>query len=195
VSDPSRRDRRKQEMRERILDAAIACFVERGFEQTTMQMIATRADVARATVFNHFADKEALLTGYLDRRRSRLVAILRAQEDAAGDAAQTIYDAFDVLAAENERERRETRELAQAWLRTGRNANGRPTEEILTGIVAAGQQRGELRAEIDAELAGRLLFDAYIGVLIRWAAPRRPPFPLKQTLREVAGTIIAGLRG
>jgi AcrR family transcriptional regulator len=44
----------------RILGAAGALFVERGYEQTTIARIAKRANVSRATVFWHFGDKEGL---------------------------------------------------------------------------------------------------------------------------------------
>jgi len=49
-----RRVRRRQEVRRRVYRAAVELFVERGFDATTMDDIAERADVARATVFNHF---------------------------------------------------------------------------------------------------------------------------------------------
>ena len=47
--------------RERILDAARELFAGRGFDAVTMAEIATRAGVARATVFNQFGSKHALV--------------------------------------------------------------------------------------------------------------------------------------
>jgi len=44
-----RRERRKQQTRERIVAAAAASFAEEGFDGTTFDHIAERADVARAT--------------------------------------------------------------------------------------------------------------------------------------------------
>lgn len=60
--------------------------------------------------------------------------------------------------------------------------------------AAERQERGELRAGLDAGLTGRLLFDAYVGVVIRWAATDPPRFPLRPALRQVAATILDGLR-
>ncbi|HEV2593458.1 MAG TPA: TetR/AcrR family transcriptional regulator [Gaiellaceae bacterium] len=184
-----RTQRRSQETRERILDAAIACFGERGFEATTMNAIAERADVARATVFNHFADKQALLTAYLDRRRARVVALVEAADH---DSVQTLSEAFTLLAEENERSRTETRELVHAWLRTGGSANAESTERLLADLVAAGQKRGELAADIDPELTGRLLFDVYAGVIVRWTA-EPPPFSLRETLLDALSLLLIGL--
>ncbi len=47
--------------RERVLEAAGSLFASRGFETVTMAEIAELAGVARATVFNHFGSKGALV--------------------------------------------------------------------------------------------------------------------------------------
>ena len=52
-----RRERKKLETRQRISTAAFALFVERGYEATTVEAIAERADVAKGTVFNYFPQK------------------------------------------------------------------------------------------------------------------------------------------
>lgn len=57
----SRFDRRKQETRERILEAAVELFGEVGFEATKVADVCERADVARQTFFNHFPAKSDLL--------------------------------------------------------------------------------------------------------------------------------------
>ena len=46
---------------QRILDAGRELFVENGFPATSMEAIARRARVVRATVYNNFQDKEAIL--------------------------------------------------------------------------------------------------------------------------------------
>ena len=53
----SRWERRKRETRREIVDAARELFMARGFEATTLNEIAERADVANSTVFTHFASK------------------------------------------------------------------------------------------------------------------------------------------
>lgn len=55
-----RRARKKAQTREQILCVAQTLFAERGFEPVTIADIATQADVAVQTVFNHFATKEDL---------------------------------------------------------------------------------------------------------------------------------------
>ena len=59
--------------RERLLAAAVAACVERGFEDTTLGDIARRAAVSAPAIYNHFGSKEELLVAAgrwaLDRLR------------------------------------------------------------------------------------------------------------------------------
>jgi len=55
------RERNKQRNIQRIVDAASALFHTTGYTQTTMDAIAEQAEVSRATLFNYFPTKQALL--------------------------------------------------------------------------------------------------------------------------------------
>jgi AcrR family transcriptional regulator len=46
--------------RKRILDAALACFTESGYEQTTIARIRERSGVSNGALFHHFPTKEAI---------------------------------------------------------------------------------------------------------------------------------------
>ncbi|EEX08634.1 transcriptional regulator, TetR family domain protein [Ruegeria lacuscaerulensis ITI-1157] len=69
----------REEMRERILDAAMACFLERGYHAATMQDVAGQAGLAKGTLYLYFQSKEemllALLQRYFDDIRARISAI------------------------------------------------------------------------------------------------------------------------
>lgn len=54
------RERKRLALRESLSDLATAMFMERGFDQVTVDDIAAAADVGRKTVFNHFPRKEDL---------------------------------------------------------------------------------------------------------------------------------------
>jgi AcrR family transcriptional regulator len=46
--------------RRRVLDAALQCFLEEGYERTTIARILERGDVSNGSLFHHFASKEAI---------------------------------------------------------------------------------------------------------------------------------------
>lgn len=67
-----RRTRKRLAMRQTISDAATALFLQRGFDQVTVDEIAAAADVSRMTVFNHFARKEDMFFDLNDLGRQDL---------------------------------------------------------------------------------------------------------------------------
>lgn len=56
-----RREREKQEVRRKILDAARSLFAKDGYEKVTMRRIADAIEYSPATIYLHFADKDALI--------------------------------------------------------------------------------------------------------------------------------------
>jgi len=52
---------RSRRTRERILEAAVACFEERGFDATTTAQIARRARLGVGTFYGYFQDKRSIL--------------------------------------------------------------------------------------------------------------------------------------
>ena len=72
-----RRDRRRRELRGRVVGAAMELFLARGFDAVTVAEIAERADVAEKTVFNHFPAKSDLVFGPGEDLVAELVGRIR----------------------------------------------------------------------------------------------------------------------
>lgn len=56
----SRRERERKRHREEIMEAASEIFGKFGFEKTSMQMIAERAELSVGKIYTHFEGKEAI---------------------------------------------------------------------------------------------------------------------------------------
>src|SRR5438105_1656564 len=56
-----------EETRERIVDAALELFREKGFDETTMRDIAASADVATGAAYYYFRSKEELVMAFYAR--------------------------------------------------------------------------------------------------------------------------------
>ncbi|KZX58285.1 hypothetical protein A3709_02140 [Halioglobus sp. HI00S01] len=68
-TEPGYEARRKQESerkRLRVLQAAGACFAERGFKKTTMDAVAKRAGVSKGLVFHFFGNKQAIFSAVIE---------------------------------------------------------------------------------------------------------------------------------
>ena len=64
-----------KERREQLLDIGRHLFAERGFEGTSIEEVAARADVSKPVVYEHFGGKEGLYAVVVDREVSRLLAM------------------------------------------------------------------------------------------------------------------------
>src|SRR3954471_6434628 len=75
-----RRNRKRLATRQGISDAATRLFIERGFDNVTVDEIAEAADVGRMTVFNHFPRKEDMFFDRDEEAREMLRDVLRQRD-------------------------------------------------------------------------------------------------------------------
>jgi AcrR family transcriptional regulator len=80
TAQPGLRERKKQQTRQVIADAARRLFAERGFDRVTVAEVAREADVAEKTVFNYFPTKEDLFYSRLEAFQEELLEAIGARE-------------------------------------------------------------------------------------------------------------------
>lgn len=85
------RERKKQQTRLALVDAALALFETKGFEAATVEEIAAAADVSPRTFFRYFAAKEAVLLAVHDEEFSRLLDAV----DQASSLTEAVIGAID----------------------------------------------------------------------------------------------------
>jgi AcrR family transcriptional regulator len=76
---PGLRERKRQQTRERLTRAAMALFLERGFEATTLDDIAAAADISRRSFFHYFASKEDVVFAWQEEITAALTAAVAAR--------------------------------------------------------------------------------------------------------------------
>lgn len=190
-----RRERRRLEIRDRLYTAAIELILARGFESATMDEIAERADVARATAFNYFPQKAAFLFEWGRRRRERVAEVLAAEHAEELTAAERLRRYLNVLAEQNTEDRRATVTLLDAAIRLG-DAMREPSLDLkLAELVEAGRLAGEFRSDVDSALAGTLLSAAYFTTVLRWIDAEPEPFDLPKHLDGMVDMVLRGLVG
>ena len=84
---PGLRERKRQQTRERLTRMAMALFLERGFEATTLDDIAAAADISRRSFFHYFASKEDVVFAWQEEITAALIAAVAARP--AGESMLT----------------------------------------------------------------------------------------------------------
>jgi AcrR family transcriptional regulator len=177
VSVSSRRDRNRQEQRERILDAARELFASRGFDAVTMSEVAEQAGVVRATVFNHFGSKgalvEAITAGVLDVWGAMLERALADEKTSTPTLVRALFDYMGLgIEQFHGFYRGVFREIMkiQVGLDEGglaEQANARANER-LARLIARGQQRGELARDLETADLVSAFSSLTNGTITRW---------------------------
>ena len=72
-----KRAEQKEAVRKRIVDAALALFQSKGFDQTTTRQISQKAKLAEGTIFNYFETKEDIALHFLQLEVDHAIATVR----------------------------------------------------------------------------------------------------------------------
>ena len=172
-----RRDQNRRAQVERILDAARELFSSRGFETVTMAEVADRAGVARATVFNHFGSKSALVEGITEGVVSVYIAMLDRALTLETTATATLVRAlFEQMGAGIEVSYGFYRGVFREILRmqTGLDEGGAAARagmeasQRLERLLARGQTRGDITSRFTAAELTRAFESLSNGTITRW---------------------------
>lgn len=85
------RERKKQQTRTALVDAALTLFEAKGFEAATVEEIAATADVSPRTFFRYFAAKEGVLLAVHDEEFDRILSAV----DGGASLAEAILATLD----------------------------------------------------------------------------------------------------
>ncbi len=188
-----RRTRRRVQRRDDVFLSAVELFVEQGYESTTMEQIADRADVARATVFNHFSRKTEFLVEWSLRRRKRIRHAVRATDMQAWPLGNVLRFYMSEMAKMSEDTRAETVALMDASLLALNMLADPPLADELTPIIEAAQQSGQAPRDMNARQAGVLVSTAYFSVLSQWIADGPESSDLESPLMAMLDIVLHGL--
>src|ERR1700738_2380394 len=76
---PGLRQRKRHQTRDRLTGVAMALFRDRGFEATTLDDIASAADISRRSFFHYFASKEDVVFAWQEESTAALIAAVAAR--------------------------------------------------------------------------------------------------------------------
>lgn len=182
--------------RARILAAAAELLAARG-TAATMEEIAAEADVAPATLFNYFPTRAAVLEGLAADLFDAVADGIAAQRGDAAPLAErleALAATIQAVVAESYRRRPELlRELVQATaLQNYRGAAMARLELALSAFIYDGQQREEIRVDVDAAFLALTARAVILTALLSWLDD--PRYPLAPRLRQTSALLGDALR-
>lgn len=146
----------------RVLDAARAFIEQHGVEQLSMRRLADEAEVSVRTLYNHFGDKDGLLTALVQRSLDSMD--VEVHHIAASDPIERIWEAvavsIDTMVADV------PKAVVRAILMDDSRVNQLNKRwagwHLIVTEIRSATRDGALRADVDpdvlAEHAGMILF-------------------------------------
>ncbi len=186
------RSRRRADTRQKLYEAAVQLIAERGFNETTVDEIALRANVAKGTVYYNFKSKTELFeellrhgVGLLTEEFRTAVAGLPPREAVRALVRAQLayiqrYQAFaQLLVSEMWRT---NREWQQTLVLLREQSIG-----VIAETVQAGVDSGDLPADLDVRVASAALFGVGLVVAVDWLVfqPDRPIEDVEESMLAI----------
>jgi len=197
---PDRRERKKRETRNRILDAALSLFQSYGFDDTSIDQIAEAADISRGTFFNYFGTKESVLH---ELARIEIAELSRRAETDLVELPSPvarIRRLMHILVQDTRAFSRVTRYVLIQNLQhpAQEDAFDLHLGALLNRLVQQAQAAGEIRADLNARDAAHAILGAYLAAFFAWIGTESRPGaaqpPLVETMVDLLFEGIAGPR-
>lgn len=171
---PKVSDAYKEEKRAALLDAALYCFANRGYEATTIDDIVRHAKVSKGAIYNYFKSKEEIFLTILESRNDDFFLDIRAHFRACPDATSKLRHLLGRLRSlpiDPDR-RRWGLVHVEFWLYASRQPELEAMIERQYGtfidlyqeILLEGKASGEFRPDLDVAAASSLILALRDGV-------------------------------
>jgi AcrR family transcriptional regulator len=174
--EPLTAERRRQQTRDYLLQAAAEVFATRGFHEATLDEVAAAAGFTKGAVYSNFKNKEDLFLALLEEAYSRELRSLHATLEASEIPPEARLTDFAELI------RREIRESPASWdplyleFSTYAMRNPEAREKLnrieqndiqaIANIIEEGRKRQGIDTDSSAHDAARIVFALFKGLQI-----------------------------
>ncbi len=190
----------RQEKRDRIIDAAVDVFADKGFRAARISDIARAAGVADGTIYLYFDNKDELLITIFEEKMGELLIRLR-QALAGGGSPTERMRRYARFHFEQLRSYPALAQVLQVELRQSTRffTDYRPVRlweylGLFEELIKEGQEAGALRADVDTQVIKWAFFGALDEISIQWVLSRkRDRINLDQTADQVVDVFLRGM--
>jgi len=196
-SGEGRMERKKRELRQKIINVAMKLFEQQGFSDTTMEQIAEKADVARKTLYNYFPVKEAIADEYLKGISNELAQEVLVKLQNLPDTRSRLLSALDNAYGWVEVNPELTGIVLAYRFKTtyqdsGNELEERGTQRIIAEIIRQGQEAGEIRSDVRWKLLVTYI-DLLRGTIVWEWLQDTSGFELREEISKMVDIVLNGI--
>lgn len=195
----SKREAKKQNNKRAILDSAISLFNENGYEKTSIAQIARKAGVGKGTVYSYFDNKKSIIKGFceyeLEKVHNQLIAQSNREASVLEQMLIIYMTEFQHITQNREFGRLYMRESLfpdESELKTTTDLD-KKYFDLLFPILEKGQERGELRKDLELLHITAQFYSLFIIIISAWYTGRLPSKAVETTMEMLFKQAIEGL--
>jgi len=184
---------------QKIIDAAVRVFAEKGFFSSRISDIAKQAGVADGTIYLYFNNKYDILISLFEEEIGKIILEVKHLLDQEEDPRRML-EIFIAQHLEMVRKKKSLAEVLQMELRQSnkfmreyRNTKFIEYINIISAIIHKGQDMGVFRSEVKAGIAKRAIFGAIDECARLWVLDPDSEYDVKETAAQVSHIFLAGL--
>lgn len=195
-----RRETKKQQTRQAIMQAAIKLFSEKGFESTSIEELAKEAGIGKGTIYSYFQTKTDILYAFCE---DELVSLHQELTDNADCEIPILKRMVEIYMSEFNliTENREFGRLFMQQTTFPRDVdlnqhleNENTYFSLLFPLLAKAQERGELRKDLDLLYITGHFYGLYLLMVSAWFTGRIPTEEAEITLETLFRQALEGLQ-
>jgi len=184
---------------QRILDAAVAVFAEKGFFVSRVSDIADRAGVADGTVYLYFRNKDEILASAINTAFDGFMKTARTELDGLPDPSDRLrrlaYLHLAALGANRKMAVVFQMELRQSTRFLSEFSHGHLVEYfgLVRQAIADGKASGEFRSDLPEKIAANCFFGAIDEMVTSWVLSEKD-YPLSNVADPLLDILLSGMR-
>lgn len=188
----------KEQRRQLILDAAMNCFIGKGYQLTTINDISAGCGLSVGAIYRYFSSKSLIMIGLIEERLGRMPQLLARVADPVTDPWERLVRCIDLfVSALRLRHPVNGRLLLVVWaeavhdpsVRRGLHDRYEGLVTYLQAAIESGVEQGRFRPDVDARALANLMLCMADGVALYWVGETP-----QLELRSMRTTALAMLR-
>lgn len=193
------REQKKAQTRKAIIESAVQLFTDKGFADTSIEDIAKRAGIGKATVYTYFATKDEIFLNFCDESLDAAFATLQTSRNNDVKILDQLVEFFMLkfrfVTKNQEFGRHLLREMLFPKV-VNKNAKEHDQRyfDILKDLLLGAQKRGELSRNQDPFLLSAHFFSLYLGILTGWYGGYFDnEMAVEEGMRQLFGHVFVGI--
>lgn len=195
----AKREIARQQKKERIIEAAVKVFAQKGFYTANVKDVAKAAGVADGTIYLYFKNKDDLLISLFEHKMHEILLrfekALKKISDPLEQLKLFIKEYFELIEEDTDLTDVFQVELRQSskFLKDYHNQQFANYLNILARILDQGKEIGFFRPEMDTNIGKIFIFGALDEVARQWILGADTKYSLAQATEQTTDNLIKGL--